>query len=165
MADQEQPAEDGKSGRMKLIIIIVVGVLVLVGGSIGATLMLVGGDTETAAADAESELSKKTPYYVELLDPKFAVNLAADSRAKFLKVSLSVLTYDPDVDTALRDHLPQLRSNLMILLSSKTSQELGGRSGREDLQKQLLERVQQTLGQVGVAGRIDDLYFTNFVMQ
>ena len=164
MAD-DTPNQAPPSGKLKWIIFAAVGALLLVAGAVGATLYIVGGSGGAETAAEPEPLESRTPYYVELLDPKFAVNLATGSRAKFLKISLTALTFDPDVDTALRDHMPQVRSNLMLLLSAQQSQQLAERSGREALQKLALDKVQQTLAQVGVEGAVETIYFTHFVMQ
>ena len=53
----------------------------------------------------------------------------------------------------------------MLVMSGHKSQELSDRGGRDALRDESLQRIRQTLDQVGVSGDVDSVYFTNFVMQ
>ncbi|GMR08244.1 MAG: hypothetical protein BMS9Abin26_1249 [Gammaproteobacteria bacterium] len=181
----EDDSEGKKPGSKKKFLWIglgVVGVLLVVGLSIGLTLMLAGGDstdgaeggdevTENSAKGEESEKKESSgktgeTQYVPL-KPPFVVNFAsqASSTAKFLQITMEVSTRDESVVADIEKHMPVIRNNLVLLLSSQDQQEISSREGKEKLRGEVLAEIQRILkkrtGKVGV----EDIYFTSFVMQ
>ena len=171
--ENEEPQESGKKKR-PLLLIIIAAVVLLGGGGAGAFLMLGKGDAEAAvnaeatlaseASDEENSDTMGEAYYFSL-DPPFIVNFSGASRARFLQVSIEGLTRDPRVKEDITKHIPQVRNNLVLLLSSKSYEELSTVEGKAGLRKQVLKEIQKILetetGQEGV----EDVFFTSFVMQ
>jgi flagellar FliL protein len=56
---------------------------------------------------------------------------------------------------------PQLRDVVLLLLSSKTLEEIQGTEGKIILRRELVLRINQVLQK----GKIRNLYFTEFVIQ
>ena len=166
MAEEEPQAEvEAKGGGKLKLILIVVGALFLVGGSIGGTLLIVGGNNQTAEAEAEEvEVVRGDPSYVEL-KPAFTVNLAPEDPVGFLQISMQVLTFDNDVAEELEKHKPLIRNNLLVLFGKQNSTDLRAVEGKERLQKSALETVQTVINQHGSGGEVDNVFFTSFVMQ
>ncbi len=167
MAEEEPQAEAEATGAGKMkLILIVVGALLLIGGSIGGTLLIVGGDDQTAAteADEEVEVSRDDASYVEL-KPAFTVNLAPEDPVGFLQISMQVLTFNDDVADELEKHKPLIRNNLLVLFGKQSSAELRAPEGKERLQKSALETVQSVINKHGSGGEVDNVFFTSFVMQ
>ncbi len=168
MAEEEKQADadaaPAKGGKMKLILIIV-GALVLVGGSIGGTLLIVGGgDSAEAEVEEEVEVSRGDPSYVEL-KPAFTVNLAPEDPVGFLQISMQVLTFNDEVAEELEKHKPLIRNNLLVLFGQQKSAELRAPDGKERLQQSALETVQTVINEHGSGGEVDNVFFTSFVMQ
>lgn len=168
MAEEEKQADadaaPAKGGKMKLILI-VVGALVLVGGSIGGTLLIVGGgDSAEAEVEEEVEVSRGDPSYVEL-KPAFTVNLAPEDPVGFLQISMQVLTFNDEVAEELEKHKPLIRNNLLVLFGQQKSAELRAPDGKERLQQSALETVQTVINEHGSGGAVDNVFFTSFVMQ
>jgi flagellar FliL protein len=166
-ADNESPDEEVKpaSGKKKLIFIIL-GSVLLIGGSIGGTLMIVGSGSDTAEAEAgESvEVSRGDASYIDL-KPPFTVNLAPEDPVGFLQVSMQVLTFNDDVAEELEKHKPLIRNNLVVLFGKQNSADLQISEGKERLQKAVLETVQSIINKHGTGGEVDNVFFTSFVMQ
>lgn len=164
MADTDEAEEEPKSGKKKLIIIIV-GVLLLVGISVGATLMLIGGsETEDeVATEEEAKPEKGDPSYIEL--KPFTVNLDPEDSVGFLQVQIQVLTYFEEVTADLEKHKPLIRNNLTLLFGEQKSMDLRTPEGKEILQKKVHESIQQVINKYGSGGEVDNIFFTNFVMQ
>jgi flagellar FliL protein len=75
------------------------------------------------------------------------------------------MTRDAKVKEDITKHFPQVRNNLVLLLSAKTYEELNTVEGKAALRKQVLKEVQKVLeAETGKEG-IEDVYFTSFVMQ
>jgi flagellar protein FliL len=91
--------------------------------------------------------------------PAFVVNLADPNARRYLKLVLDVeMTGSPEL---LEANQAKIRDTLLLLLSSKTSQELSTLEGKIMLRKEIVERINQALGQAKVAR----VYFTDFVIQ
>lgn len=156
------------SGKMKLVVI-VVGAVLLLGTGAGVGLYFGGvfnksGETPKAMQDEPPEIEKKEAVYVDL-GPPYTVNLQAGSKANYLEISLQALTRDPKVEDVVRTYLPEVRNNLMMLFSGKTSQELDTTEGKARLQAEAVQSIEKVIsGEVG-EGAIERVYFTNFVMQ
>jgi flagellar FliL protein len=167
MAEEEQQAEAEAeatgSSKLKLAFIIL-GALLLIGGSIGGTLLIVGGDDETAEVSEEVEPARDDPSYVDL-KPAFTVNLAPEDPVGFLQISMQVLTFNDDVAKDLEKHKPLIRNNLLVLFGQQSSAELRAAEGKERLQKSALDTIQTVINQHGSGGEVENVFFTSFVMQ
>ncbi len=163
--EAETDNEEGGGGKKKLIIMIVAALL-LVGGGVGGALMFLGGD-EQAAAQAEPETPPKPekgdPSYIEL--KPFTVNLDPQDPVGFLQISLQVLTYYPDVAEQIEKNKPLIRNNLTLLFGQQKSADLRSPEGKTELQNKAKETIQQVIDKYGDGGKIDNVFFTGFVMQ
>lgn len=170
MAAEEKQAEAGetevKGGSKLKLVLIVVGALILVGGSIGGTLLIVGGGDQSAEAEVEEEVevSRGDPSYIDL-KPAFTVNLAPEDPVGFLQISMQVLTFNDDVANDLEKHKPLIRNNLLVLFGQQKSADLRVPEGKEQLQKTALETVQTVINEHGSGGEVENVFFTSFVMQ
>jgi flagellar protein FliL len=167
MAEEQVPEPEvtGGSSKKKLIII-VVGALLLVGIAVGVGLMFLGGDSETNTDQAAVENAtpeKGDAIYFEL--KPFTVNLGADDPVGFLQVQIQVLTYFNDVAEQLEKHRPLIRNNLTLLFAEQKSIDLRTPEGKQALQKKVLDSIQEVINKYGKGGEVDNVYFTNFVMQ
>ncbi len=165
-AKKETPEEDLEpaTGNKKKLIIIIIGVLLLVGISVGVTMMLLGGDsTDETAVVEEVVAEKEDPTYVEF--KPFTVNLGPDDPVGFLQVQINVLTYFSVVAEELEMHKPLVRNNLTLLFGEQSSSDLRSQEGKSELQKKVKESIQLVINEYGSGGEIENVFFTNFVMQ
>lgn len=164
------PAPAGGSSKKGLILGGGAALLLAIGGGVG--YMLLGGKSEPpaeAAEGAEAAAGKgkakaKAPIY-HALDPAFIVNLADDGGARYLQVEVQVMAREQTVLDAIDTHMPVIRSQLLMLFSQHTSEELRSREAREALKQAVLEEIQRILtAEIGKPG-IEAVYFTSFVTQ
>jgi len=162
-AEEASENEAGKGGKKKLIFIIV-GALLLVGISVGATLMLLGGsDSTEEVVEEDVEPDRGDPSYVEL--KAFTVNLAPEDPVGFLQIQLHALTFDDNVSADLEKHKPLIRNNLTLLFGQQKSTDLRTPEGKQILQQKVHEAIQSVVNKYGSGGEVDNIFFTNFVMQ
>lgn len=91
--------------------------------------------------------------------PPFVVNLADPNARRYLKIVLDVeMTSNPEL---LEANQAKIRDSLLMLLSSKTSQDIGTLEGKILLRKEIVDRLNQALGQA----KVSRVYFTDFVIQ
>ena len=105
------------------------------------------------------------PVYVNIR-PDFVTNFDEGARLKYLKASVA-LKVDPDSEEMVRYHLPSIKNSLIILFSAQAEENLTSTVGRETLRREALDEVKEIMGKMERegAGTIEDLFFTNFVIQ
>lgn len=178
-AETTEQAPPKKSKKLLIIIIAAVLVLVLVGG--GAAFFLLkksdhADDEETAEETAKPKKKKDKeshPVFVNL-EP-FTVNLVPETGDQYLQVALSVEFDDPTGETEAKNHMPKIRNNVTLLLSSKKASELLTKEGKEKLAGELKESINEVLeppksGKKGEKaksedGPVKDVLFTSFIIQ
>ncbi|MFF7708271.1 flagellar basal body-associated protein FliL [Pseudomonas sp. NPDC007930] len=173
MAKKEAaPAAEGaapaKKGKLKFIILIVVALLVVVGGSIGGTwFFLHKSQNKDAAkpADAPAAATAKPVALYEALQPAFVVNLNQQGRQRYLQVSITLMSHDPEGMAALKEHMPVIRNNLVLLLSGQDFNQLASPVGTEMLRQKATASVQEVAQKELGKLVVDQLLFTNFVLQ
>ncbi len=156
---------------MKKILLIVIGAIVLVGAAgITAYLLLANKaptqDGQEAASQAEKDAkrSQGPPIYYTL-SPKFIVNFLKPSRARYLEVSLEVMSREEKAIDAVKQHMPVIRDRLVLLFSSQEAKSIASREGKEALRSEVLKEIQQVLQEQINEPGIEQVYFTSFVMQ
>ena len=157
---------------MKKVLVLAAAALLLVAASSGATLFLTGYFSRTEPTppaqepgESKAEEPSGPPRYVRL-DPAFTVSFGEeDAEARFLQLTLDVVTYDPQVEESPNTHMPAVRNSLVLLFSSQKASDLASREGKEELRRKSLEEIQRVLTkQTGSAG-VRDVFFTSFVIQ
>ena len=167
---QLDAVEEPKS-KKKLIIIIVVAVLVIAIG-VAAALFLMGGDdaaeedaTEEAVAEEEAAPTAGPAIYIKL-KPEFIVNYQVGPRQRYLQIYMEAMTRNPAIAEALEMHSPMIRSSVISLLSQQSYEYLRTAEGRADVRIKLQEEIQRLLTQeTGIEGGLEQILFTNYVMQ
>lgn len=121
-----------------------------------------GGEGDKAQPQA---VQASSPIYVPL-KPTFVVNYGGKGPLKYLKADLTVRLTNPATVNAVLHHLPYIRNNLVMLLSSQTEASLGSQAGKEALRKEALAQVRAVLKQqTGSAKGVVDIYFDNLIIQ
>ena len=164
--DDREPGEGAqkKGFPLKLVILLVV-VLGLGGGGFfawksGMLNRFFGGEKQAHASKAEK---KEVPLDVgpmKSLDT-FIVNLADPLGKRYLKVKMDLELSDEKVVPELEKRLPQLKDTILTTLCSKTYEEIGTLEGKMQLRMEIQARLNQHLK----AGKIKNIYFTEFIVQ
>lgn len=164
MAEEDLDLDAKPASNKKMIILIAVGALVLVGAAVGITMMLVGGDK--AAEDEEGAVEEVVvPQTHYLPVEKMVITFSNTSGAKFLQVEMQFMAHDEAVTTAISDHMPAIRNDLLVLLSGQDSEKLRTLEGKEALRGEILTAVQKIVKENADLDGPKAVYFTNFVMQ
>jgi flagellar FliL protein len=169
--------------RKKLLLVIAAAVVVLGGGGGGAYYAFMGkaaepGAESTAAAgdkkdkgkgkkkEKEQEKKPKLPAQFVELDPPFVVNFEPGSTARFLQISVQLMTRDPHTVEFLKANTPIIRNDLLLLFGNKHVEEVASQEGKESLRGAALESVRKIVkDEGGEADQVEAVYFTSFVMQ
>lgn len=160
-AEAEAPAK--KSSFLKIIIILIVLVVLGGGGYFGYTKFLkADAPTEEVKEEGTSTETKGEPALGVMysLDP-FLVNLAGSKGKRVLKVTVSLELSAPEVRAELNDNLQKVVDSILVLLSSKTFEDVYSVQGKFKLKDEITTRVNRFLAM----GHIRDAYFTEFIIQ
>jgi flagellar FliL protein len=79
------------------------------------------------------------------------------------------MSRDEHVVANLNAHMPVIRNNLLMLFGGQAVSALTNRDEKEKLRQQALAEVQKIMkenpGEEEHPGKVEDLYFTSFVVQ
>ena len=170
----EAAGEEEKKGLPIKLILIVVGVLALAGGGYFAYTNFFqeeaveesaeGGKEGEEGADGENgEKEEELPPDVGVMftmDP-FVVNLAGSKGKRFLKVTTTLELSSPEVNPEFEENLQKITDSILVLLSSKSFEDVYSVQGKFKLKDEITTRVNRFL----VVGHVKDAYFTEFIVQ
>ncbi|RMF16435.1 MAG: flagellar basal body-associated protein FliL [Gammaproteobacteria bacterium] len=169
MAEKEAPEnteEGGGKSSKKLIIIMIVVVLLAAGGGVGVAWFLLSGDKggeAEAAAEPAAPVHKPALYFD--IKPPIVVAFDGNKGTRYLQVSLAVMARDQAVMDGVELHLPVIRNKLINAIGSKDFQSLVPAEAKEALRKECRDIINQVLTDEQVAGEVEEVLFTNLVMQ
>jgi len=166
MAKTEDTKEPGaKKGKLKLILLLVVGLLLAVGLSVGATWFFMHKSEPAPAADPAQANAKPAAIY-EALTPAFVVNFNQNGRQRYMQVSITLQARNQTDLDALKVHMPVIRNNLVMMFSGQGFDTLAGSPVGQEMLRQKATVVVQEVAQKEVGKPVvDQLLFTNFVLQ
>jgi flagellar FliL protein len=158
----EAPAAPAKS---KMLVIVLCSVLAA-GAAGGGVFFMTSKKGDDKAAGEQGHEEVKLPATYLKFDPPFVVNFENRGAMRFLQVSVEVMTRDPAVAELIRQHDPKLRNDLLMLLGSQTYETISTREGKERLRGEALKTVHDVISaEGGKPEKVEQLYFTSFVMQ
>jgi len=157
-----------KSGSNLLVIILVSLLAAAAAG--GAVYFFAAGKSGAATAEkagaAKAPARPKGPALYVKMDPPFVANFEATGLVRFLQVSVEIMTRDPVTSDLLKQHDPMIRNDLLMLFGNQQYENISTHEGKDQLRAQALEAVKKIIAQEGGdAKKVEQLYFTSFVMQ
>lgn len=176
--DVEAAKAVGAAKKKKLILLggLAVLLLALAGGGTWFVLHMVGGKKPAAEAKegekkggeehaAEEKAGAKKVSIYESLEPAFLANFLINGRQHYLQMSLVVMAREQGGIEATRAHMPLIRNKIVMILSGESFEGLQTDEGRVQLQQKLLAAIQEILQKETGKPGIEQVFFTNFVMQ
>jgi len=107
--------------------------------------------------------SGPSPYVA--LEPPFVVNLKANDRIRFLQIKSQVKLNDADSAPLLVHHMAMVRHTLLMLFSEQNEKAIRTLEGKEALREESLNALQQVLEEETGDSLVEQIYFTDFVIQ
>lgn len=157
----EAPA--AKSSKKMLFIIIGLVLVLIIGGG-AAAFMLMGSKSKKASDDhAEEKVVSKVPVFV-VIEP-FVVNLMSETSGdQFLQIAMTLQVPNQETADAIKLFMPQVRSRLLMVLSSKKASELLSNDGKKALTEEIIDQLGEPFAS-GKGPNITDVFYTSFVIQ
>lgn len=156
---KEEAAVDVPPKKKKGKLFLVLGVLLALGG--GAAWYFMPSDTKTAEHKDEKP---KPPVFVTL--ETFTVNLQAEGGGEhYLQVGIDLKVTDSAVVDLVKLHMPEIRNGVLLLLSSKSAEQISSLEGKQKLSAEIQEQVNKPLGAKAAGQGVTGVFFTSFVIQ
>jgi flagellar FliL protein len=154
--DDDEVGAPKKSNKLLLIIIALL-VLVLIGGGAYWFFAIHGKENAKAAAaqvDVPPTYSKLEPFTVNLKDPGVA-----------MQTGITLRVANDDVDANVKLRMPEIRNQILLLLSNQQSADLMTEAGKEKLGNEIEAAVNKILKAKTPKDGVDKVLFTSFIIQ
>jgi len=169
----EAAAAPAAGGKKKLFMIIGAAVLVLgLVGSAAAWFLLHGGAHAESTADSgkhEKDAPKKKkkpdapPEYLAV-EP-FTVNLQPENGDQYLRLAFTLQVEGAEQVELIKANMAKIRSRVLLLLSGKKASEINTVEGKQQLAGEILAVVKAPFSQNGDEQEVEDVLFTEFIIQ
>jgi len=93
--------------------------------------------------------------------PGFVVNLFDPLGRRYIKLDMELELISPEVSKEIQAQNARIRDSMIMLLSSKTFNELSTQEGKHILRNEILDRLNQVLG----GPKVVRVFFTDLVIQ
>jgi flagellar FliL protein len=176
-------------GKRKLILLILIILLILAAAGGGAAYYFLfrqpaeqageSADTHDPAseppasehpapehsAEKQSEpVVEQAPLIYHALAP-VTVNITPPSPVRFLRINITIVTRVPNVVIAVDKHLPMIRNDLLTRLSGQSYAVINTPEGKNALREELKKMFSDILMKAREPADIQDVLFTDLVMQ
>lgn len=155
MASKPAPAAPAESAPApaksnKLLIIIIALLVIIIAGGAGWVLTRGQAPAEEHAAEEHKPEKVLEPKFIPMGE-KFTVNLQREEGDQYLQAGITLKILEPELELKIKNAMPEIRSKLLFLLSSKKPSELVTAEGKQALVDQVIVTVDGILGIESVA--------------
>ncbi|WP_462323957.1 flagellar basal body-associated FliL family protein [Desulfoplanes sp.] len=169
---ESEAPKKGKRGIVKWLILIILLACIGAGGFFAyqhffaqknvpgeSAVQGEGGSADGTSGDESSGEGEERSQMFSI--PAFVVNLADPLGRRYLKLSLDVEVKNLAVLEKTEEAMPRIKDSLLLLLSSKTYEDLSSMEDKIALKNEIMSRLGQILG----TGKVSNVYFTEFIVQ
>ncbi|WP_186081359.1 flagellar basal body-associated protein FliL [Burkholderia gladioli] len=150
------------TGKFKRIVLFaLIGLVIAAAGGGAAWYFLLRHEGPAAAHAAPQSLT--TPVFFPL--ESMTVNLQSDDGLHYLRIGLTLKLTDPTAQDYLTQHMPEIRSRILLALSNKHPEDLATLDGKRELADELRTLIEQPTQPGNRSARVDAVLFTDFVVQ
>lgn len=169
------PAPAGGNKKLMIIVIVLLVLVLAAIGGLGAYLFLgqkhaadaTASGAHGASAEHPEEPKKKEkkegPPIFEKVEP-FVVNLSGGPTAPMLQLEMQAELYDEHAKTNFKAYMPKIRSAVILLLSSKSEEEVASAEGKVKLRAQI-KRIMNESMDAAEEEPVESVLFTSFIIQ
>jgi len=167
------PSEKKAKDWLGLIVLVLVVINVGVVGAMGFFMSKMWGhirilqsvvekpEPAPVVVDQHGAIGKDLePAKIGVLFPmeSFLVNIQSEQGTKFLQTQMEFELADPSIEEELSRKKAAVRDAVIVLLSSRTYQQLRQADGLKDLRREIISSVNHLL----TSGKVREVYFTQF---
>lgn len=166
MADKKPDAAPAKSNK-KTIMLAAIGLTLIVGAAAGGYLL--GKGSQPAAPPAQAQTATAAPGaggQPAAVGPmvnidSFVINILEEKETRYLKAAATLELDSLPTADEVKLRMPQIRDAILLLVGNKTFSEVRDLQGKLQLRAEMLDKINSLLQ----AGKVQQIYFTDFVVQ
>jgi len=156
---------ESSGGSKKLLWVMIILVLLSSAGAAAAIYLVLDQRNSSDSGEAQQQTVELTPPVFTRIEP-FTVNLADDRYgSRLLYTGITLRVGNEQSKTIIEEHMPQVRSRLLILLSGKKANELTSTEGKEELAQAIISRLNVPLTENQPPLDLREVLFTEFIVQ
>lgn len=158
-----------KTSKKKIIFLILLVLLISAAG--GAGIMIATQPASDADADVETDAvataaeAKRTHAPSFLALEPFVVNLRGEDGDNYLRVGVVLEASDEVAIETAKTQLPRIRNGIILLLSSKTTDDISSMDGKQQLMQEILLESRKPMTLPEPTKGIESVYLSDFVIQ
>lgn len=129
-------------------------------------------DGKAGAHDSEKDKKndkkkEKVESFYTPIDPGFVIQLpgAKEEETVILQIDVTVMTSTKETSDIIKNNIPLIRNDLIKLFSVQNPKALKTPEGREKLQEESKTVINSILNEHGINAKIDEVLFTNILVQ
>ena len=147
-AKEEAPVAAPPKSK-KMLIIGIVLLLAIAGAGAGWYFTRGHAEADAHAEKAKVEVSQEAKFVP--LGENFTVNLQREEGDQYLQAGITLKILQPELEEKIKAMMPEIRSKLLFLLSSKKPSELQTIEGKNKLITEIIATTDTVLGITGSA--------------
>lgn len=168
-AEAAATAAGPKSSKIILIALVVINMLVVIG--VGFMVwkarqtpkeadiqQVIDGEKKTQEEESHGQVAEEEIGKVVPLET-FIVNLAGSKGRKVLKVNMELEVKGTDAIQEIDNRKAQIRDFIIIILSSKTYEEISTKEGKDNLRNEIKDNINTFMSK----GKVANVYFTELI--
>ena len=156
---------ESSGGSKKLLWVMIILVLLSSAGAAAAIYLVLDQRNSSDSGEAQQQTVELTPPVFTHIEP-FTVNLADDRYgSRLLYTGITLRVGNEQSKTIIEEHMPQVRSRLLILLSGKQANELTSTEGKEELAQAIISRLNVPFTENQPPLDLREVLFTEFIVQ
>ena len=150
----------------KTVVIIIISVAVLFMGMVGAGFYILWNKISQIPVDATKVEDIPIEEEENVIGPLYTletmiVNLADRGGKRYLRVTMALELSDPEAVTTIENRLPQVRDAILMILPTKKYDDVSTTDGKIALRTEVMEKINALM----TKGQVNNIYFTEFVVQ
>ncbi|BBO79802.1 hypothetical protein DSCO28_03680 [Desulfosarcina ovata subsp. sediminis] len=150
----------------KTMLIIVGSVVLLFTGAVAAGFFILWNKISQIPPPAPPAAEINVEEEENVIGPLYAldtmiVNLADHGGKRYLRVTMALELSDPDAVSSIENRLPQVRDAILMILPTKNYADVSSTEGKIALRNELMT----TINSLMTKGQVNNIYFTEFVVQ
>jgi flagellar FliL protein len=131
--------------------------------TLGFLFLLLVGATRMFSKKADAEVAyEKGPSYVEI--ESLEVNLQPEDGMHMFEMRCTVLVSELKQIELFKQHMPEVRSRLILLISRKKPSEISDEAGKKRLQREMVDELRKPFQSSGRQADVKGVFFTSFVI-
>lgn len=146
-------ASEAPKKKSKKLLFIIIGVVLLALIGAGAALFIMkknAAEDDEFADDEPAAHATKDPKTAPVFMPleNMVVNLADPGGTRFIQLGLTLQLQDAKTETDVKAYMPSIRSDILLLISQRTADEMLQIQGKAKLSKDIIAAISKEMGYV-----------------